>query len=66
MSHDLAALPGLRLSLHASRDSDRTVLPGIDNLANRRAWRESPYQLGHAYLFPMAPRTAWLTLEVRL
>lgn len=99
VSHDPAALPGLRLSLRASHDSDRTVLPGnddlripgwtrvdagfqyepatgagpamtwrggIDNLANRRAWRESPYQFGHAYLFPMAPRTAWLTLELRL
>ncbi len=99
VSHAPAALPGLRLSLRASHDSDRTVLPGnedlripgwtrvdagfsyeqaasarttwvwrggIDNLANRRAWRESPYQFGHVYLFPMAPRTAWLTLEMRL
>jgi outer membrane receptor protein involved in Fe transport len=99
VSHAPTALPGLQLSLRASHESDRTVLPGnedlripgwtrvdagfnyeqalsarttwvwrggIDNLANRRAWRESPYQLGHVYLFPMAPRTAWLTLEVRL
>lgn len=98
VSHDPAALPGLRLSLRASHEGNRTVLPGnedlripgwtrldagfsyeqvasgrgtwvwrggIDNLANRRAWRESPYQFGHAYLFPLAPRTAWLTLEMR-
>jgi len=30
---------------------------GIDNVTNRRAWRESPYQFGHIYLYPMAPRT---------
>ena len=30
---------------------------GIDNLADRRAWKESPYQFGHVYLFPLAPRT---------
>lgn len=33
---------------------------GVDNLTNRRAWRESPYQYGHAYLFPLAERT-WRT-----
>jgi len=30
---------------------------GVDNVTDRRAWRESPYQFGHAYLFPLAPRT---------
>ena len=30
---------------------------GIDNLANRRAWKEAPYQYDHAYLYPLAPRT---------
>ena len=30
---------------------------GVDNLADRRAWAESPYQFDHAYLYPMAPRT---------
>ena len=30
---------------------------GLDNATNRRAWKESPYQFGHAYLFPLAPRT---------
>ncbi len=29
---------------------------GIDNLANQRAWKEAPYQYGHAYLYPLAPR----------
>jgi iron complex outermembrane receptor protein len=32
----------------------------VDNVANQRAWRESPYQYDHVYLFPLAPRT-WRT-----
>ena len=30
---------------------------GVDNAANRRAWKESPHQFGHVYLYPLAPRT---------
>lgn len=37
---------------------------GIDNLTDRRAWREAPYQFDHVYLFPLAPRTAWLAVDV--
>ena len=29
----------------------------VDNLADQRAWTESPYQFGHVYLYPLAPRT---------
>lgn len=29
---------------------------GVDNLANRRAWQEAPYQYDHAYLYPLAAR----------
>ena len=38
---------------------------GIDNAADRRAWQEAPYQFGHAYLYPLAPRTAHASLAVR-
>jgi len=38
----------------------------VDNLANRRAWRESPWQYEHSYLYPLAPRTFRTSLEVRL
>jgi iron complex outermembrane receptor protein len=38
----------------------------IDNLTNRRAWRESPWQFEHSYLYPLAPRTLRASLEVRL
>uniref|UniRef100_UPI0037838CF6 TonB-dependent receptor domain-containing protein n=1 Tax=Aquabacterium sp. TaxID=1872578 RepID=UPI0037838CF6 len=36
---------------------------GIDNLANRRAWRETPYQFGHAYLYPLPARQAHASLS---
>lgn len=30
---------------------------GVDNATDRRAWKESPYQFGHVYLYPLAART---------
>ena len=39
---------------------------GVDNLADARAWKESPYQFGHAYLYPLAPRTWRVALQVDL
>lgn len=39
---------------------------GIDNLFDKRAWRESPYQFGHAYLFPLAPRTLRASMQIDL
>ena len=39
---------------------------GIDNLLDRRAWKESPYQFGHAYLFPLPPRTLRLSVQADL
>jgi iron complex outermembrane receptor protein len=39
---------------------------GVDNLADRRAWKESPYQYGHAYLYPLAGRTWRASLELSL
>ena len=39
---------------------------GIDNLTDRRAWRESPYQFGHAYLMPLQPRTWNASISVDL
>jgi iron complex outermembrane recepter protein len=36
---------------------------GVDNVADSWAWKESPYQFGHAYLFPMAPRTWRASLQ---
>ena len=42
------------------------VLQSIDNLADRRYWRESPKQFGHYYLYPGAPRTIRATVQFRL
>jgi iron complex outermembrane receptor protein len=39
---------------------------GIDNIANKRYWKESPYQFGHAYLYPGAPRTFRLSVTAAL
>lgn len=39
---------------------------GLDNATDRRAWREAPYQFGHAYLFPLAPRTWRLSVQADL
>jgi iron complex outermembrane recepter protein len=39
---------------------------GIDNAFDRRAWQEAPYQFSHIYLYPMAPRTWWLSLQADL
>jgi iron complex outermembrane recepter protein len=36
---------------------------GVDNATNARAWKEAPYQFGHAYLFPLAPRTVRMSLQ---
>ena len=33
---------------------------------DRRAWRESPQQFGHVYLFPLESRTLRLTLQADL
>jgi iron complex outermembrane recepter protein len=38
----------------------------LDNVFDRRAWKESPLQFGHVYLFPLAPRTLRLSLEATL
>ncbi len=39
---------------------------GVENIADRRYWKESPYQFGHVYLFPGAPRTLRLAVTVAL
>jgi iron complex outermembrane recepter protein len=45
--------------------SARTALTwrlGLDNATDVRAWKEAPYTFGHAYLFPLAPRTVHASL----
>ena len=39
---------------------------GVDNATNHRAWKESPYQFGHVYLYPLQPRTWRLSAQLKL
>ena len=58
---DLAARYALRLG------KVRTVWRlGVDNVADRRAWKEAPYQYEHAYLYPLAPRQWHASVQVQL
>jgi iron complex outermembrane receptor protein len=43
-----------------------TLRAGIDNVFDRRAWKESPYEFSHAYLYPLAGRTVRVSLQVDL
>jgi iron complex outermembrane recepter protein len=77
---DRTLLPGsseLRIPGYARVDASlRFVQPtasgtltwraGVDNLLDRRAWREAPYQFGHVYLFPLQARTFRISLEANL
>lgn len=56
---------GLRWQ-HQAAGVKWTVRGGIDNLFDRRAWKESPYQFAHVYLFPLQGRTARLSLQAEL
>ena len=56
---------GLRYR-HVAGRASFTWRAGVDNLFDRRAWKESPYEFGHVYLFPLAPRTLRFSLEVSL
>ena len=46
--------------------SQTTWRAGVDNLFDKRAWRESPFQFSHVYLYPLAPRTFRLSMQVDL
>ena len=38
---------------------------GVENLFDKRYWKESPTQYGHVYLFPGAARTVRLAMQTR-
>lgn len=48
------------------RERAFVVQLGIDNLSNRRYWRDTGSSLGDNYLFPGTPRLARLTVRVSL
>jgi iron complex outermembrane receptor protein len=58
MAHDLSATDVLR-------GTCRWLLrAGVDNVFDRRAWQETPYQYGHSYLYPQPPRTVRLGAQI--
>jgi len=57
---------GARYETRSSAGTTWTLRAGIDNVFDRRAWRESPYQFSHAYLFPLEPRTLRVSLQADL
>jgi iron complex outermembrane receptor protein len=65
-----ASIPGYTLADAGFRYDTKaagaqwTWRAGIDNLFDKRAWRESPYEFSHAYLYPVAPRTLRISLQV--
>lgn len=60
-----------RLDLGASYitkigNSKTTWSFGVENVLNKSYFKESPYQFSHVYLFPGAPRTARLSVQIDL
>ncbi|WP_374568197.1 TonB-dependent siderophore receptor [Ideonella sp.] len=67
-----ARIPGWTTAGLAARYATRALghewllRAGVDNLFDRRAWRESPYQFSHAYLYPLEPRSFRISLQTSL
>ena len=39
---------------------------GVDNATDQRAWKEAPYQFGHAYLYPLPARQWHASVQLSL
>jgi iron complex outermembrane receptor protein len=55
---------GLRYDQRTGAGTTISWTAAIDNLADRRYWRESPSQYGHVYLFPGAARSFRVGMRV--
>ena len=51
---------------HRIGSTEASWTVGVDNLLDRRYWRESPLQFGHVYLYPGAPRTLRIAFTAAL
>jgi iron complex outermembrane recepter protein len=68
-SLSIPAVARLDLGLrYAQRVGAATLVwrAGAENVTNEEAWRVSPFQFAHAFLFPLAPRTFALSLQASL
>ena len=57
---------GGRCEMKSAGGTTWTPRAGIDNVFDRRAWCESPYQFAHAHLFPLEPRALRVSLQADL
>ena len=57
---------GVRWQQALSSSSTLMWRVGLDNATNRQSWKESPYEFGHVYLYPLAPRTWRASVQVSL
>jgi iron complex outermembrane recepter protein len=55
-----------RYQWQQGRGTRYTLRAGVDNLFDVRAWKESPYQYDHVYLYPLDPRTVRISLQASL
>jgi iron complex outermembrane receptor protein len=55
----------LRYTTQMGRATTSWVL-GVDNVTNKRYWRESPFQFGHIYLYPGSQRTFRVSLTAQM
>lgn len=44
------------LKYHLKKNSQKSIQAQIENIFDKKAWRESPYQYGHVYLYPLSGR----------
>ena len=51
---------------HRLDGSQLTWTLGVLNVFDRQAWKESPMQYGHVYLFPLEARTVRLTVMAEM
>jgi iron complex outermembrane receptor protein len=70
-SNQLATPGWTRLDLGArwtQKTQGRTLVwrASLDNVTDARAWKEAPLQFDHLYLYPLAPRTARLSVTATL
>jgi iron complex outermembrane recepter protein len=55
---------GARYAMRLGSGQSITLRAGVDNVTDRRAWRETPYQFGHSYLYPLPRREAHASVSV--
>ena len=61
-----ASATGSSLYQRSKAEGEVVLRASVENALDRRAWKESPFQYEHVYLYPLDPRTAQISLQVGL